>query len=107
MRTFLAVTACIAATFLPATSPMAFANAESEPPGTRPDPLDAQASVPPVEYRSAFTNYRPLGEDKLAPWKDANEATARAGGWRAYAKEAQEAAPAAADAATPAPAHKH
>ena len=56
-----------------------------------PDPADGKASVPPVQYQSPFADYRPLGEDKNAAWKDANDTVGKIGGWRAYAREAAEA----------------
>lgn len=40
----------------------------------RPDPAEAKAKVPPVEYRSAFEGYRPYAEEKVAPWRESNEA---------------------------------
>jgi hypothetical protein len=46
----------------------------------RPDPSDAKAKVPPVEYRSAFESYRPYAEPELAPWRTVNEEVRRAGG---------------------------
>ena len=58
-----------------------------------PDPTDPKAAVAPLKYQSPFRDYRALGEDKRVPWKDANDEVARIGGWRAYAKEAQQAAP--------------
>lgn len=61
----------------------------------RPDPLDPQARVPPATYHSALATYRRLGDDKPLPWKQANEAVNRIGGWRAYAREAQLPEPAA------------
>ena len=57
-----------------------------------PDPTDEKNTVPPVLYQSPFRDYRPLGEDKLIPWKAANDEVGRIGGWRTYAKEAQDAA---------------
>lgn len=57
---------------------------------TRPNPLDAKASVPALNYRSAFAGYRGFSDDKLLSWREANEAVARIGGWRAYAREAQQ-----------------
>ena len=63
-----------------------------------PDPADAQASVPSNPYRSPFHGYRPLGEEKLLPWKASNDEVAKIGGWRVYAKEAREP-----QAATPSP----
>jgi hypothetical protein len=40
----------------------------------RPDPTAPRAKVPEVEYRSAFADYRAFGEEKLAPWRESNEA---------------------------------
>lgn len=59
----------------------------------RPD--DPSATVPPVEYRSPFARYRPLGEVTPGPWRAMNDEVGRIGGWKAYAREAQEAAKAA------------
>ncbi|MCU6435073.1 hypothetical protein LPB67_14945 [Undibacterium sp. Jales W-56] len=57
----------------------------------RPNPLDAQAEVPPVIYLSPFQAYRPYLEQEVSSWKEANDNTARVGGWRVYAKQAREA----------------
>ena len=62
-------------------------------PTVRPDPLDAKASVPALSYRSSFSRYRGLGEDKPVSWREANDAVARIGGWRVYAREAQQPEP--------------
>jgi hypothetical protein len=40
----------------------------------RPQPTDPGAKVPAVEYRSAFSGYRALAEEKVAPWRESNEA---------------------------------
>jgi hypothetical protein len=70
------------------------------------DPLDPQARVPAASYTSALSTYRRLGEDKTLPWKEANETVNRIGGWRAYARKAQQ--PDAAVPARPASApHRH
>lgn len=62
----------------------------------RPDPLNAQASVPPQVHASAFTQYRRLTDVPVGSWRDANDTVTRIGGWRAYAREAaQPASPAA------------
>jgi hypothetical protein len=79
------------------------------PPTTRPDPLNANAAVPALTYQSSFANYRRISDDsKPLSWREANEAAARIGGWRVYAREAQTADPApaapAAAASTAAPA---
>lgn len=56
-----------------------------------PDPADANTVNPPTIYQSPFTDYRPLGEDKNIPWKDANDTVGKIGGWRVYAREAADA----------------
>jgi hypothetical protein len=76
-----------------------------------PDPLDASAVVPRVSYQSSLRDYKPLAEQRVGSWKDANDTVSRIGGWRAYAREAaqgERATPpsgtAATGAARPAPA---
>jgi hypothetical protein len=72
----------------------------------RADPLDPQARVPVVIYQSPLAKYRRLGDDTSVSWKAANETVNRIGGWRAYAREAQQPDPAASAAGgrgTPAP----
>ncbi len=69
----------------------------------RADPLDAAANVPAVVYESVFGR-RPRSEEAQAiPWREANDQVARIGGWRTYAREAQQPAPAAAIPAAPPP----
>ena len=71
----------------------------------RSEPLDAKASVPPLRYESSFAQYRRLSDEKLISWRDANDTVARIGGWRVYAREAQQPDPApAAKPAAAAPA---
>ena len=60
----------------------------------RPDPLDPKASVPALSYVSSFSQYRLLGDEKPVSWRDANDTVTRIGGWRVYAREAQQADPA-------------
>ena len=55
----------------------------------RQDPLDPKASVPAPGYVSSFSQYRLLGDEKPASWRDANDTVTRIGGWRAYSREAQ------------------
>lgn len=60
--------------------------------------------VPLVSYSSAFDHYPKQGDAPATDWKLANDVVAQKGGWRAYAKEAQDtknAAKAAAATATP------
>lgn len=74
----------------------------------RADPLDPQARVPALTPPSSLAGYRRPGDDKPVPWKEANEAVQRLGGWRAYARETQQpeaaaSAPVRRDAPAPAP----
>ena len=74
------------------------AQAQAQPPtATRPDPLDPKAQVPSVRYESSFSQFRRTGDDKPVAWREANDAVARIGGWRVYAREAQQPDPAAAE----------
>lgn len=66
------------------------AQAQVESRKQHPDPLDPQASVPAVIYQSPLADYRRLGEDKQVPWSQANDTVNRIGGWRTYAREAQQ-----------------
>ena len=54
------------------------------------DPLNPQAQVPAAVYVSPLSTYRRLGEDKRVTWTQANETVNRIGGWRSYAREAQQ-----------------
>jgi hypothetical protein len=49
----------------------------------------AQAASP--AYRSTLEGYQRYTDEKTINWKEANDATARIGGWREYAKEASQA----------------
>ena len=50
----------------------------------------ADASLIPLPYESVFTRYQSYRDEKAASWREANETVNRIGGWRAYAKEAQQ-----------------
>lgn len=77
------------------------AEAQSASAGRRPDPLDARAAVPPAIHDSTLSRARRASvEDPSISWREANDTTARIGGWRAYAREAQQ--PDAAGPALPA-----
>ena len=39
---------------------------------------------------SAFEGYKPYTDESVGNWKAANEGVARIGGWREYARQAQE-----------------
>ena len=102
--------ACAMQSALLAAALLATLTAQAQPAAkaARPDPLDPTASAPALRYVSSFSQYRLLGDEKPASWRDANDTVARIGGWRAYAREAQQPDPAssapAAPAAPPAPA---
>lgn len=73
------------------------AQAQAQSPSARLDPLDAKAQVPLLRYESSFAQFRRIGDDKPVTWREANDAVARIGGWRVYAREAQQPDPAVAD----------
>lgn len=50
----------------------------------------AVADTAPPPYRSALEGYQRYTDEKTVNWKDANDAVARIGGWREYAKEASQ-----------------
>ncbi len=60
--------------------------------------------TPTINYKSPFTDYRALGEDRRISWKAANDEVAKIGGWRVYAREAAESGSAAAPLLAPVPA---
>ena len=64
------------------------------------DPTDPRAKVPGVEYRSAFEGYRPFTDDKVAPWRESNEAVKNGGAYQGH--QAQPPAPPKPDAKPPA-----
>ena len=78
------------------------AQAQPAAKAARPDPLDPKASVPTPSYESSFAQYRRLVDEKPVSWRDANDTVTRIGGWRVYAREAQQADPAPAAPAAPA-----
>lgn len=50
----------------------------------------AASSVQQGPYKSTFRDYRPYSEEKLRGWKQSNDTVGAIGGWRVYAKEAQQ-----------------
>jgi len=93
----------------PATRPLLAAACLA---GVAATPLAAEPAPSVPVYRSVFAKYQPLRDDAAIPWRDANDTVNRIGGWRPYAREAQQAPLAAgtppaitpATPATPAPA---
>ena len=75
-----------------ATSLLVTLTAQSQPAAKapRPDPLDPKASVPVLSYESSFSRSRLLTDEKPVSWREANDTVTRIGGWRVYAREAQQ-----------------
>jgi hypothetical protein len=69
----------------------ALGTAQPAEPARPPDPLDPRAGVPPAVHRSPFDSYRRFADEPPLAWRDANREVARIGGWRTYAREAQDA----------------
>ncbi len=67
----------------PATPPASAAATGTLAPVTR-------TQTAPGGYRSALEGYQPYSEEKIVPWREANDTVGKIGGWRAYAKEAAE-----------------
>jgi hypothetical protein len=44
-----------------------------------------------VQFKSSFSEYVPYSEQSIESWREANDRVGEIGGWRAYAKEAQQA----------------
>lgn len=59
-----------------------------------------------LSWRSTLADYQRFADEKVQPWREANDNVGRIGGWREYAREssqAQSAAPAASAASQAAP----
>jgi len=80
------------AQWLAVSSALLALTASAQTPTTpAPAPIASAATqAAPGEYRSAFEGYQPFNENKMVPWKEANDTVGQIGGWRAYAKEAAE-----------------
>lgn len=72
---------------------------------SRPGPEDPRASVPLLHYQSPLAGYRAHADQDVGAWRAANERVGQVGGWKAYAREAAQSAPA--DAATAATSGDH
>ncbi len=83
---------CAMQSALLAASLFATLAAQAQPAATtaKLDPLDAKTGVPALRYESSFSQYRRLGDEKPVSWREANDTVTRIGGWRVYAREAQQ-----------------
>lgn len=43
-----------------------------------------------VSYTSPIADYQPFADEKVTAWKASNDKVGQIGGWRAYAREAQQ-----------------
>jgi len=48
------------------------------------------ASEQSVQFKSSFSEYVPYSEQSIESWREANDRVGEIGGWRVYAKEAQQ-----------------
>ena len=60
-------------------------------------PTSSASAVPPGEasghgpvYRSVFDGYRAFTDQPVLSWRESNDLVGRIGGWKAYAREAQQ-----------------
>lgn len=65
-------------------------SAQSAPQASTPASQAGPAQA--AAYRSTLEGYQPFTDEKILPWKQANDTVGKTGGWRAYAKEAHDAA---------------
>lgn len=52
-------------------------------------PVNATGGTPPLRFESVLSRYKPMTDQKLGSWREANDTVTRIGGWRTYLKEAQ------------------
>ena len=50
----------------------------------------APSAANALRYESVFARYKSYRDEKTGAWREANETVERVGGWRAYAREAQQ-----------------
>jgi hypothetical protein len=81
-----------AAVFVPTLLALsASIQAKPEPRASLSDPLDPTTPVPALVYRSSLTASKPPPEAPTS-WRQANDTVTGIGGWRAYARQAQQSA---------------
>lgn len=52
--------------------------------------IAAEPSPIQLQYFSVFTRYRSFREQPLSSWKETNDTVGKIGGWRFYARDAQQ-----------------
>ena len=55
----------------------------------RSEPANAGGGALPLPFESVLSRYKPITDQKLGSWREANDTVTRIGGWRTYLKEAQ------------------
>lgn len=60
----------------------------------RPDPTDPKASVPGVQYRSAFSEYQSYREPEIEKWREVNDQMKDLGGHKGHVAKPAAKAPA-------------
>ena len=86
-----------------ATLGLVFAStAWAQPAMTRPitPTITPPSTAPSASTPSAFAGYKAFTDELVENWKTANDKVAKIGGWREYAKQAQQPADQPASAAT-------
>ena len=63
---------------------LASATAAKAAAGSTATPIDL-----PLAFESALSRYKPMTDQKLGSWREANDTVTRIGGWRSYLKESQ------------------
>ncbi len=69
----------------------------------KPEMVGGTQNAGPLQFESVLSRYKPMTDQKLGSWRDANDTVTRIGGWRTYLKESQQpdAAPTVAPANAP------
>lgn len=86
------------------------AMAQTVPPPWWAEPLDPTRGGASKPYVSPFSTTRYAADAARTSWPAANEAVHQAGGWRAYAREAEQGNASSTEPSAPAgspPAHRH
>ena len=78
--------------------------AETKPPVATAIAEKPTGNAQSLRYDSVFARYKPYRDEKATPWREANDTVSQIGGWRAYAKEAQQPEPVSSTAAPATPA---
>lgn len=69
---------------------LAQAQASPVPPAAPASGPATTSATTSLSYRSAIQSYKPWAEMPVASWRAVNDTTAQVGGWRVYAREAQQ-----------------